>query len=76
MSEGRGDMWWGYLHANGTVQVKYWTGDHADYTTDCQGNPNVIQVVKPFVAASRDEAASVIREMLQLAAERQTGGAA
>lgn len=24
-------MYWGYLHQNGTIQVKRWLGDHKDY---------------------------------------------
>lgn len=49
-------MWWGYLHQNGTIQVKRWFGDHADYTEDCYGNPFVQRVVKPFEASSPEEA--------------------
>jgi len=56
--------WWGYLHENGSVQVKRWFGDHADYTSDCQGNPFVIRVVRPFVADSRDEATAHICKAL------------
>lgn len=58
-------MWWGYLHENGTIQAKRWSGDHADYTTDCRDNPFVIKVVKPFVAASREEAMTILRERLR-----------
>ena len=43
-------MYWGYLHSNGTIQVKRWLGDHADYTSDCFGNPFVLKVVRPFIA--------------------------
>lgn len=50
-------MWWGYLHANGSIQVKRWFGDPADYTTDCEGNDFVHQVVPPFEAKNREEAA-------------------
>lgn len=49
-------MWWGYLHQNGTPQVKRWLGDVADYTTDCYGNPFVLFVVRPFEAATYEEA--------------------
>jgi hypothetical protein len=54
------NMWWGYLHQNGTVQVKRWWGDHADYTTDCEGNDFVQQVVRPFAADDRETAAAYI----------------
>lgn len=56
----KGIWWWGYLHANDTIQVKRWWGDHADYTTDCQGNPFVRAVVKPFQAESWDAAYKII----------------
>ena len=54
--------WWGYLHSNGTLQVKRWYGDHADYTTDCEGNDFVHQVVPPFEAPNRDEALKHIQK--------------
>lgn len=49
-------MWWAYLHANGTVQVKRWFGDVKDYTTDCEGNDFVVQVVRPFRADDKNDA--------------------
>lgn len=58
-------MWWGYLHSNGSVQVKRWFGDHKDYTEDCEGNPFVIQVVTPFTANNRDEAIEYIINKLK-----------
>lgn len=48
-----GLMWWGYLHADGSVQVKRWFGDQEDYTTDCEGNAFVVRVVEPFAATDR-----------------------
>lgn len=57
-------MWWGYLHENGSIQVKRWFGDHKDYTDDCYDNPFVIQVVPPFKADSREEAGSIIAARL------------
>lgn len=58
-------MWWGYLHANGTIQVKRWFGDHKDYTEDCEGNDFVQLVVPPFHAKDRNEAEIIIRETLK-----------
>ena len=49
-------MWWGYLHSNGTLQLKRWFGDHEDYTGDCKGNDFVQQVVRPFEADDRADA--------------------
>jgi hypothetical protein len=57
-------MWWGYLHQNGSIQVKRWFGDHKDYTTDCEGNDFVVQVVKPFACDSREHAINQIRNQL------------
>ena len=53
-------QWWGYLHQNGTLQLKRWFGDHQDYTTDCEGNDFVLQVVPPFKADSREEAMQIL----------------
>ena len=57
-------MWWGYLHSNGTPQLKRWFGDHEDYTGDCEGNPFVQKIVKPFEANSFEEALEHLREEL------------
>lgn len=54
-------MWWGYLHQNGTIQVKRWYGDVKDYTTDCEGNEFVQCVVQPFAAQSHGHAAVWIK---------------
>lgn len=59
-------MWWAYLHANGTLQLKRWFGDHQDYTTDCQNNPFVLDVVTPFAADSREEAIAIAAKRLGL----------
>ena len=55
-------MWWGYLHENGTIQVKRWLGDHRDYTDDCIGNRFVLQVVRPFSAETREQALEIIKK--------------
>ena len=57
-------MWWGYLHRNGTIQLKRWLGDHADYTSDCQCNPFVIKVVTPFESPTREEALEIIKNKI------------
>ena len=57
-------MWWGYLHSNGTIQCKRWLGDVEDYTTDCNGNPYVKQVVVPFEAENQEAAMQVLKEKL------------
>jgi hypothetical protein len=60
------NKWWGYLHENGSIQVKPWHGDHGDYTTDCQDNPFVKQVVEPFEAPSYGDAVTYVRSCLLL----------
>ena len=57
-------MWWGYLHSNGTTQVKQWFGDVKDYTDDCEGNDFVVEVIKPFMADTREEAVETITKIL------------
>ena len=57
-------MWWGYLHQNGSIQVKRWFGDHKDYTDDCDGNEFVVRVVRPFHAESHEKAEVVITSAL------------
>lgn len=52
--------WWGYLHSNGSVQLKRWFGDHKDYTEDCEGNEFVSQVVRPFTADTREAAMEIL----------------
>ena len=61
-------LWWGYLHANGSIQVKRWFGDHKDYTEDCEGNDFVLHVVKPFEANSEEEAWKILTKQLNLLA--------
>ena len=58
------NKWWGYLHSNGTIQVKRWFGDKKDYTDDCAGNPFVLSIVLPFEAETREEALKIIEEKL------------
>ena len=55
----------GYLHSNGSIQVKRWFGDHKDYTEDCEGNDFVISVVKPFKADNREAALDIITNKLK-----------
>jgi len=61
----KGNWWWGYLHSNGTIQVKKWWGDHDDYTRDCKDNPFVQAVVKPFQADTYEAAGKIIAMQLK-----------
>lgn len=54
--------WWGYLHSNKTIQLKRWFGDHEDYRGDCENNPFVIKIVRPFKAETREEAIKILKE--------------
>ena len=58
-------MWWGYLHSNGTIQVKRWFGDRMDYTVDCEGNDVVVRVVPPFIADTRETAVAHLQAELK-----------
>jgi hypothetical protein len=58
-------MWWGYLHSNGTIQVKRWFGDRKDYTEDCEGNDFVVRVVPPFAADTREAAVAHLQAELK-----------
>ena len=57
-------MWWGYLHQNGSIQLKRWFGDHKDYTDDCDGNDLIQRVVYPFEAQTREDALEIITQHL------------
>lgn len=57
-------MWWGYLHQNGSIQLKRWFGDHKDYTEDCEGNDFVQQVVPPFAADTLEQAERILKSAL------------
>ncbi len=63
-------QWWGYLHQNGTVQLKRYLGDPRDYTDDCEGNEFVLRVVRPFVAESRQEALMILTSKLGIQQEK------
>ena len=54
-------QWWGYLHQNGTLQVKPWFGDVRDYTDDCEDNEFTPIVVPPFWASSQGHAAILMK---------------
>ena len=56
--------WWGYLHSNGSYQVKRWFSDHKDYQDDCIGNPFVVKVIRPFEAPDRESALKIITERI------------
>ncbi len=46
--------WWGYLHTNGTVQVKRAFSDLAADMADAQSSPFVRRVYGPVLARRRE----------------------
>lgn len=56
-------QWWGYLHVNGTVQVKRFF-DQGDLT-EARGSDFVERVVGPFDATDRSDAIVKAREKLR-----------
>ena len=55
-------QWCGYLHSNGSLQLKRWTGDVGDYTTDCDNNDFVLIVIEPFEALDWNSAMGILRQ--------------
>ena len=64
------NQWWGYLHINGSVQVKVFFGE--DDVENARESPFVEEVVQPFSARDRDEAIEKATEILQ---KRRTSAA-
>jgi hypothetical protein len=50
--------WWGYLHTNGTIQMKRWLGDYGD----AHDSPFVVKVFKPFEAPDRESAMEILKQ--------------
>lgn len=55
--------WWGYLHTNGTIQVKRFFDDLD--LQDAHESPFVERVFPPFKAKNRDDAIRIIMERVQ-----------
>ena len=53
--------WWGYIHTNGSIQVKRYFGDPMDLA-EARESPFVHKVFGPFDASSRHEATDKIKE--------------
>jgi len=56
-------MWWGYLHTNGTIQVKR----HIDYKDIliAKNSDFVVRVIRPFLANDRDDAIRICKEVIE-----------
>lgn len=55
-------FWWGYVHQNGTIQVKPFYDEAS--IKDAEQSPFVFKVVHPFVAETREEALQYIKKQL------------
>ena len=58
------NMYWAYLHKNGSIILKRWFGDHKDFQDDCDNNPFVLLVVHPYEASSYEEALDIANKKL------------
>lgn len=56
-------LWWGYVHENGTYQVKRFF-DREDLD-DAQSSPFVDQVIQPFEALNREDALKKLEERVR-----------
>jgi hypothetical protein len=56
--------WWGYLHANGTVQAKPVTWTYADDVLDAKQSPFVKRIMLAFSAKDRDDALAQLKKCL------------
>lgn len=55
-------LWWGYLHTSGTIQVKRYFS--REDITEAHDSPFCELVVEPFEANNRDEALSIVSEIV------------
>lgn len=56
------NLWWGYLHTSGTVQVKRYFGPLD--TQEAHESPFCARVFEPFEAKDRTEAIEIIKQTL------------
>lgn len=56
------NKWWGYLHTNGTVQVKRYFD--AEDLREARESPFVRRVCEPFDATDRSEALRIATQRL------------
>ena len=56
-------LWWGYVHENGTYQVKRFF-DREDLE-DAASSPFVDQVIQPFEALNREDALEKLKDRVR-----------
>lgn len=61
--EARKPLWWGYLHVNGTLQVKRFF--HINDILEAQESPFVERANGPYPAADREEAIKNLQILLE-----------
>ena len=59
------NKWWGYLHTNGSIQVKRAVWTYAEDLADARSSPFVKQIFPAFEAASREDAVNIISQKLK-----------
>ena len=62
MTTGSDLAWWGYIHQNGSVQVKRWWGDQRDIE-EAKESDFVETTYGPFMAANRQAAIDRVKEL-------------
>jgi len=55
--------WYGYLHIDGSLHVKRFSGDLGDII-ECRQSPFVDFVFKPFYADNRNHALSILKQKI------------
>ena len=62
MTTGSDLAWWGYIHQDGSVQVKRWFGDQRDID-EARESDFVETTYGPFKAANRSAALERLKEL-------------
>ena len=56
-------LWWGYVHANGSIQAKPFSSQ--EDLDEAEASPFVRRVVNPFEAQGREDAIRKIKTQVQ-----------
>lgn len=56
------NLWWGYLHSNGTIQVKRYFD--VEDLMEARGSPFVDKVFQPIQAENREDAIRQFKEKI------------
>jgi hypothetical protein len=58
------EKWWGYLLEDGSIRVKRFHGNPADYKSAAFQNKSIVSVVEPFRANSKDDAIRMLESRI------------